>query len=572
MVSVAVASAPASYNPLTPEGDTPTTQEVMSALWPSAFVVGADFVPNVNFTFLSSAELTSVAPQTVVYKINPKAVWSDGVPISADDFVYNWHAQSGDPTYSDVGGKPFEAVTTLGYSDISSVTGSDGGKTVTVVFKQPFSDWESLFDPLVPAHIAEKVGWNDGFTAFSPSVEVSGGPFEIRSAGASSVDLVPNPQWWGSPPNVAGIDLVVMPDISSAVSALSGGQIQVVEGPAELDELQSVSYLDHVTAEVVPSFDFEQIDFNLRNPILASVAVRQAIADDTDRNALIAAGPGQLIEFEGFQLPREDDNHVFVPAGPYYPAGTTYDETPSSSAAAKLLEGAGWVTGTDGYWHQGSPSGPVLALRYTTDESDPIKQAVAQTFQAQMKAAGIQVNLVNDDPTQLAADIGAGNFDLAEVTVTASPYPSEFLSMYGSQSEVPAGSAVAPTSTVAPQSATGWPLDHAPLENLLGYVDPAVNQLFVKAIANPDPYDAAGDYNQLDSDLWADMPSLPLYEDSVLVAYSDTVSGIAAGGESSGPSAVSLLWNADQWSLKSPTTTTAVAGRRRVPRTGVTTG
>ena len=80
-----------------------------------------------------------------------------------------------------MGGKAFEPASTAGYSQIKSVTGSNGGKTATVVFSSPFGDWQSLFGPMIPAHIAEKVGFNNGFQTFNAAVKVSGGPFEIQS-------------------------------------------------------------------------------------------------------------------------------------------------------------------------------------------------------------------------------------------------------------------------------------------------------------------------------------------------------------------------------------------------------
>ena len=83
-------------------------------------------------------------------------MWSDGTPITADDFIYNWQAQSGNPAYTDVGGKPYDAASTAGYNQIQSVVGSNpsggaacdpgstadrnvglcpNGRTVTVTFK-----------------------------------------------------------------------------------------------------------------------------------------------------------------------------------------------------------------------------------------------------------------------------------------------------------------------------------------------------------------------------------------------------------------------------------------------------
>ena len=76
-------------------------------VWPQAFIINSNLQPVLNNQLLQSATQTSDSPQIVVYKINPKAVWSDGTPITADDFIYNWQAQSGSPAYSDVGNGPY---------------------------------------------------------------------------------------------------------------------------------------------------------------------------------------------------------------------------------------------------------------------------------------------------------------------------------------------------------------------------------------------------------------------------------------------------------------------------------
>jgi peptide/nickel transport system substrate-binding protein len=98
--------------------------------------------------------------------INPHAVWSDGVPVSADDFIYAWKSQKGDG--ADIDGQPDQVASTLGYRDVASVVPSHGGKTVTVTFSTPYTDWRDMFDHMVPAHIARRVGWNTDSTT-SPS-------------------------------------------------------------------------------------------------------------------------------------------------------------------------------------------------------------------------------------------------------------------------------------------------------------------------------------------------------------------------------------------------------------------
>ena len=125
---------------------------------PVAFHAQPDFTVKMDDDLLDSAEQTSEDPQTIVYKIKQNAVWSDGTPISADDFIYFWKNQNGTIKDNDV-------AATTGYDQIKSVEGSDNGKTVTVVFKTPFADWKApVRRASCPAHYVEKRpgGWNTG--------------------------------------------------------------------------------------------------------------------------------------------------------------------------------------------------------------------------------------------------------------------------------------------------------------------------------------------------------------------------------------------------------------------------
>ena len=178
-LSFALTHQPASFNLDTRKGHDLQAQLVMDRVWPQVFVIDAQGVPQLDTNFVKSAETGRLAPQTIVYQIDDRATWSDGVPITADDFIYNWEAQSGDPVYADVGGKPFDAASTAGYSQIESVTGSNRGKTVTVVFKTPYGDWKSLFNNLIPAHIARTVGWNTGFDASRSKSRALGKAFRM---------------------------------------------------------------------------------------------------------------------------------------------------------------------------------------------------------------------------------------------------------------------------------------------------------------------------------------------------------------------------------------------------------
>ncbi len=215
-------------------------QEIMNMVWPQAFIVNNKLQPVLNNQLLESASVTSSSPQTVVYTLNPKAVWSDGTPITADDFIYNWQAQSGNPAYTDVGGKPYDDASTAGYNQITSVVGSapsggaacapgsaadrnvglcPNGRTVTVTFKPSFADWRSLFTDIVPAHIARTVGWNTGFAG--PTQVISGSWYSITSYNANqSLVLTRNPTYWGTPGKLDKIVFQFFSDDSQLVPAL----------------------------------------------------------------------------------------------------------------------------------------------------------------------------------------------------------------------------------------------------------------------------------------------------------------------------------------------------------------
>ena len=193
--------------------------------------------------FMTSATLVSDNPQTLVLKINPAASWSDGVPITADDFVYFWQQQRGplhtldycnDPKCT-TNGRPIDDYSDgAGYRDIKSVTGADDGKTVTVVFSQPYGDWKSLWSYMSRPTWPQKVGWNHGFDVIGdPTIVVSGGPYKIYSYNKGvDLTLVPNDRYWAKPPALDSIVFRVMPDPGQQVAALRTGQVGMIDAGA----------------------------------------------------------------------------------------------------------------------------------------------------------------------------------------------------------------------------------------------------------------------------------------------------------------------------------------------------
>lgn len=515
---------PTNYNVLTSNGNEFDGLQIMDRLWPSPF--HADPKANVfmDTTLMDSVTLTSTSPQTVVYKINPKAKWQDGVPINADDFIYNWQAQSGLPQYTDVGGKAYDAASNTGYSQISAITASPDKFTVTTTYSTPFADWRSLFWNLAPAHIMKTVGWNTGLLAASVSASniISGGPFEFASYTPGKDFLIKrNPNYWGAPANLAQVDYRFIIDSSQVEPALANNEINASYPQPQLDLVNQLKSVQGVTLDEKPGLQYEHLDFNQTNKWLADVNVRKAIAMSIDRTSLISKTVGQ---FASGITP--DNNHIYVPGQPQYkdnssgvtgtsaPTPGPYD-TPNVAAAKTLLTSNGYTLS--------SATPPVLSkggvdvtMNITSTQGNALRNSEEQFVINALSAIGIKVT--EKDTTGLGKTLAGGTYDMIIFAWVDTPFASGNDSIF--------------------QTKGG--------QNYNSYSNPAVDALVAQADVALDPAKQADLYNQVDALLWKDMVTLPLFQKPTLLVYQNKYINLQNNITSEGP-----VFNEEQWALKS---------------------
>jgi peptide/nickel transport system substrate-binding protein len=514
----------AGFNVLQAADDEFVLQEVLDNTWPMPLVVQPNLTTTVNPDYLTSAVETSSNPMTIVYDINPKAVWSDGVPISAQDFIYNWQSQSGNPKFKDVGGAAYEPASTAGFSQIQSVTSSNNGKTATVVFSKPFSDWKSLFWPLIPAHIAQKVGFNNGFQNFGPAVQVSGGPYEIQSyTKGENLVLVRNPKWWGTPGKLAKIVYSFILDDSQQPPAVQNGEANLVNPAlASLSFFDAVKAIPNFTVKVDPGLEYQHLDFNESNPYLALDDVREAIINGTNRQEMV----NRLVNPLGVnETPLE--NRLWMPTQPEYQnTSATYGAYDPAAAKALLAKaGSGMTMGSDGYYQPsfGPDKGKDLTLSISTTTGDETRAEIEQLFQADMKAIGLKIQIQNyPAATLFGTTLPKGEFDISEFAWVLSPFASANQSIYCSY-------------TNAELCGNNW--DH--------YANPQVDSLFNQATSGTNATADAALYNQIDALLWKDAVTLPLFEQPQLFGWSSKYGNIIPN-----TSSVGVPWNGNAWGVK----------------------
>ncbi len=558
-VIVAVPNLPTNFNPSAPQGANRITAEVMEQVWPQTFVTDGQLAATTEPGFLEDAEVEGVAPFKVVYTLNPKAVWSDGTHIGLADFVYNWHEQL--QWAHDLPDSGLAA----GYEAISSITSSNGGSTIAVTFSHPFTEWESLFSDLVPAHIAERYGWVSAFEGFNPARVISGGPFVISSY-TPGVQLVlsRNPHYWFTPARVAHVILEVEP-ASKALSQVEVGLAEIAEVPASgavdaavANAARSGLALTKSTVEVPTLW---QLCFNMADGDLASQAFRTGIERSLSLDEIVSDSVGlsdASIAPYGSRLalglgsqsgPGSNGLGTTSSGGGSSPAiaGKGAIGTYDYAAAVASFQSAGFVLGSAGVLRRASTGQPVtLALLVPTGE--PLVQRAADVIQAELAAVGIDVEL---HETSLAALLGkklpSGDYQMALAPFLLTAFPEVEVPVYGSSVLPSLSSPVAPAGVSGAEGSEPGAVEAGVVtRDVFGLNDPTIASDLEQAATNLNPTDDQNLIAAADARLWIDLPTLPLFQEPFDVVHQTDVRSVSAS-----PTWAGVFWDAQDWALQS---------------------
>ncbi|WP_034268238.1 ABC transporter family substrate-binding protein [Actinospica robiniae] len=508
------------WNVLSADGNTFDYAQVVNPLTPSTYIFNPSYQVTLNSDLLVSASQTSSSPQTVVYKIQPNAVWSDGTPINADDFVYNWQVQNGtDPNIA--------AASTTGYSNIQSVTGSDNGKTVTTVYKTPFGDWKSLFINMYPAHIAKQHGNNEqSFNWFQTNPPpVSGGPFVVSSVSAdkTSVILKRNPKWYGK---AVPLDQVTFRAITDAAQEPTALQNHEVDGIYPQPETNLVNQLKNMGSTITYKIDaglgFEHIDFNLKNSALGNATwgktLRTAMFTATDRNAILSK---TIQQFQSSAVPL--NSRMFVQGQNGFQDNVTQFGlgTGNLSKAQQELTSAGFKNVGSGKGGLTAPDGskiPTFQMKYTV--GNQIRLDTCSLFASEMAQLGINVAVTpTDNLGATLTQTGGNGYDIVDFAWVNTPFPA---------------------SANQPLYTTGGG------GNFGGYSNKNVDTWLATAASSSDSATQISNLNKADQQISQDAYTLPLYQKPTLIAFNPNLVNVRDNATSMGPT-----YNVGQWGLKS---------------------
>jgi peptide/nickel transport system substrate-binding protein len=487
--------------------------EAEDGLLPGAYLAGSDLKPFLNTDLMVSAEQTKASPQTLVYKIKPNAVWDDGTPINFDDFKYLKDVSDG-TTCPKCG-----AASSSGYNAIASMTPSDNGKTITVVMKTAFADWQSMFGALLPAHIAAKNGGTSGATGLNTSFQWfdknvptwSGGPMKISNYQKdTSITEVPNPKWYGKTKSTLDkLVFRIITDQTQEPTALQNNEVQAIYPQPNADLVTKTNQIQGINSYLGKGLVWEHFDFNEKNKFLKDKSLRQAIFTAISRKDIIARTVGQYVPGATAL-----GNHMYVPGQPGYQDNVTSTGQGSGdlTKAKKLLTDAGY-TGVGS--NLKDKAGQAVTFRCTFSAGNANRQQECEIAQNTLKKLGINVTLKT---TSDLSELGTGNFDMIVFAWVGTPFV-----VAGAQQiyELKGGA------------------DYGSNNN------PAAEKDINDAAVSTDPATVQKLLNAADKKITDDAYSLPLYQKPTFLAARNNIVNIRDNATSSGPPV-----NVQEWGQK----------------------
>jgi peptide/nickel transport system substrate-binding protein len=260
-------------------------------------------------------------------------------------------------------------------------------------------------DSTVVFHLKEPFAtllWNlsDGAIGIVPygsgdemsSKPIGSGPFRLVSAQLDrEIVIERNQDYWGQQARVNRVRFIVVPDTTTRALELRKGSADIAINALTADMilvLQRESKLEVLRA---PGTVLSYLAFNLRDPMLKDVRVRQALAFAIDRRPML-----QYLS-RGFARPADS---VLPPESWAYNAEVAhYPYDPER--ARQLLEQAGYSAVNGVRFH--------LTMKTSTEESTRLMAAV---LQQQLRDVGIALDIRTFEFATFFSDVTRGAFEL----------------------------------------------------------------------------------------------------------------------------------------------------------------
>ncbi len=439
---------------------------------------------------------------TYTFHLRDGLAFSDGTPVTAQDFAYSMDRALNPCVASAVSYYlyPIKDATTFNNQTCKNlvITNSSGPvintligdslnvvdpKTLKITLQQPAAYFlEALTYPTsyaIEKKVVDASGditnekWLDTLKTGTTGQGGSGMFYVSSWDHSTGIKLKANPHWWGitqgKKPYLSEIDYTFFKDADTAYSAYQAGQFDYGVAPSS-QRAQAKTQSDYTEYGTLTYYG---INMNWQRPPFNNLDARLAMCEAIDRNQLNTA------ILKGAVTPHWN----IVPKGmPGYNANLTGPDGITSPSGDVTKAKAHWQT------YLGTlAGGKVPAINYLYVSSSGSAKKLAEAIQAQWSQnLGVTVNVKGEDFSTYLHDSDAGNFDIERFGWIADyPDPQDFLTLLFSSS--------------------------AQYNSQKAKV-PEADTLMTQADANPNQSQRLQQYNQAEQLLVNNVSTCPLYQ------------------------------------------------------------
>ena len=434
---------------------------------------GVEVVPDLAETWETSDDGLQIT-----FHLVKNAMWHDGKPVTSADVKW---------TYEKI-------VATEGAPGRDNMVMLDhintpDDYTAVFVLKTPSSQflgflaWYATF--VLPKHLYDGTDWSTNPVNQKP---IGSGPFKfVEYVSGDHVTLEANPDYYAEGPYLDRVVYRIIPDAATLEQAMLNDEVDVdISGIFPTDSLPNIEKDGRFTTVPKVYASNLYLVFNFGREITGKLEVRKAIGEAINRAEIIERG------LSGAGSPV---NTYYTPVIAW--ANNTDATAPDFNIedSKKLLDAAGYPVKADGYRFK--LSFPYLAF-------GDAWRSTAQVIQAQLRAVGIDTDLVELEPSAWNARVSTDdNYDISYLGGFLGPGPGALKNRYG----------------------TGGGI------NFWHYSNADVDKLLDEAASDPSADDATAKYKQVQALLAKDIASIPFSGAATTFVYRKELSGFSVPGD-----------------------------------------
>jgi len=351
---------------------------------------------------------------TLVFELDPRAKWHDGVPVTSRDVLFSF-ARMRDSTVD-----PQRA---LLLRHLATVT-AEGEQRVVLRFRRAYP--EQFYDAtwqvqLLPAHLVDSIPAERFAASAFVREPVGSGPYRwVRREPGRQLELAANSTFFLGAPKLDRLVFLLVRDPEAALNLMLDGTADVYEGVAPSSGPARLAGNPSLRLLTTPSFITVYLLFNQRaygnrqqaHPILADAGVRRALSLAIDRTPLLQSAYGKYGVPTYAPVAQGHWTYRLVPKGPGYDA----------AGARALLRRLGWADSDgDGILDKG---GAPLSLRLNLPTTSAPRVAMATQLQEQLRRAGVRIELIRLDGPVWGQRRQRGEFDIDFAAAVMDPSPA----------------------------------------------------------------------------------------------------------------------------------------------------